>query len=78
MNDSQDKVGVNVRCWKCEQVTTIKAALADIQQWQDGTLVQDAMPYLDADERELLISRTCSPCFDKMFGEGDAGWDNWD
>ena len=65
----REMVGINVRCWKCESVITIQAALEDIQAWQDGTMVKDAMPYLNAGERELLISRTCDPCFDKMFGE---------
>ena len=25
------------------------------------------MPYLNAGEREILISKTCDECFDKMF-----------
>ncbi|SVC55010.1 uncharacterized protein METZ01_LOCUS307864 [marine metagenome] len=64
----REKVGINVRCWRCEGVTTVHAALEDIQAWQDGTLVQDAMPYLNTEERELLISRTCDSCWDKMYG----------
>ena len=42
--------------------------LHDMGRWQNGSLIQDAMPYLSADERELLISGTCGTCFDKMFG----------
>ena len=30
-------------------------------------LIQNAMPNLSADDRELLISGICGPCFDKMF-----------
>ena len=40
----------------------------DVVDWKGGKYIQDAMPYLSADERELLISGTCGTCFDKMFG----------
>lgn len=33
--------------------------------------VQDIFPYLSADERELLISHTCSECWNKMFGSDE-------
>jgi hypothetical protein len=68
---NEEKIGLKVRCWKCEQVFEVRAALEDIQAWQDGALVQDAMPYLDAGKRELLISRTCNVCFDELFGGED-------
>jgi len=29
--------------------------------------IQDAMPYLSDSEREILISKTCGECFDKIF-----------
>ena len=41
----------------------------DLKRWEDGELIQDAMPYLSAGERELLISGVCGKCFDKMFEE---------
>jgi hypothetical protein len=34
-------------------------------------LIQKAMPYLTADEREMFISGTCSDCWDKLFPESD-------
>jgi hypothetical protein len=37
--------------------------------WKEGMLIQDAMPELSADERQLLISGTCGKCWDKMFQE---------
>ena len=40
----------------------------DYTSWENGELIQNAMPYLSADERELLISGTCGTCFDNMFG----------
>jgi hypothetical protein len=41
----------------------------DVEKWMDGALIQDAMPYLNPDERELLISRICPTCWVEMFGE---------
>ena len=41
----------------------------DFEAWQEGKYIQDAMPYLSAGERELLISGTCDDCWGKMFGE---------
>ena len=39
-----------------------------LKKWRDGMKAQDAFPYLNNDERELLISGTCGTCFDRMFG----------
>ena len=44
---------------------------ADYKNWQEGALIQDALPYLTTDQRELLISATCGTCWDDMFGEED-------
>ncbi len=40
----------------------------DYKAWENGKVIQDAMPYLTPGEREVLISGTCGSCFDKMFG----------
>jgi hypothetical protein len=40
----------------------------DLSDWKsEKKYIQDAMPYLSAGEREILISKTCGECFDKMF-----------
>ena len=61
---------MNVACNVCNDSVTLTVNPVDVIQWQQGELIQDAMPYLDADERELLISNTCAVCFEEMFGEG--------
>ena len=45
----------------------MKVVQGDYEAWENGKLIQDVMPYLSADEREVLISGICGPCFDKMF-----------
>ena len=34
----------------------INATVEQVELWQNGTLIQDAMPQASADEREFLIS----------------------
>ncbi len=63
---------ITAHCRQCNTDVDIAVMEGDFEKWQMGELIQDAMPYLTPDEREILISGTCGPCFDKMFGE------NWD
>lgn len=66
---TQEKVAI--QCVKCDNVHIILVGSNDLQRWKDGELIQDAMPYLSADEREILISNICGRCFEQMFGEGE-------
>ena len=54
-------------CQFCQVDHIVMADQMDVANWENGALIQDAMPYLSADERELFISGTCGACFDKMF-----------
>tara|TARA_R110002020_G_scaffold165900_1_gene353705 strand:+ start:147 stop:377 length:231 start_codon:yes stop_codon:yes gene_type:complete len=61
-------------CRACGTTVQITVLGPDYDKWKHGELIQNAMPYLSADERELLISGTCGSCFDQMFGESDDDW----
>lgn len=67
LTDRNDTVTVN--CRVCKESHTLMVNTNDLQSWATGSYIQDVMPYLSADERELLISRTCGVCWDEMFGE---------
>ena len=54
-------------CRRCRRVSEIMVDPADIKRWQDGEHIQDALFYLSADQRELIISQTCGVCFDELF-----------
>lgn len=59
-------------CWCTKQQPPIMVDPDDYDRWQkNGELIQNAMPYLTADEREMLISRTCGTCWESMFGDED-------
>jgi|TARA_R110000772_G_scaffold213973_1_gene324519 hypothetical protein len=56
-----------VKCRQCKRVELLPVVAADVAAWKLGQLIQTAMPYLDADKREILISQTCGTCFEAMF-----------
>lgn len=58
---------VAVPCRRCNEVTELKVDFEGFTKWQQGELIQNALPELDVDQRELLISGTCPTCWDEMF-----------
>ena len=72
---TKEMVEFGVGCLCCGETFPITAAPEDVINWQSGQLIQEAMPYLNPDERELLISKTCGSCFGEMFGENCDDWD---
>lgn len=43
----------------------------DFQAWQDGVSIQNAMPYLTADEREFIMTGITPEEWAKTFGEDE-------
>lgn len=62
------EVTIITACPFCGRANEIEVNEADYWDWQDGELVQNAFPYLSADEREMLISGICPTCWEKTFG----------
>ena len=56
-----------LKCNTCDESEQVKIDPEHLRSWQNGELIQVAMPYLDAGQRELLISGLCSKCFDSIF-----------
>lgn len=54
-------------CRECCKTVKMSVDPEGVRQYNEGEKVQDAFPYLTADEREILISGICGECFDKMF-----------
>jgi len=65
-----EKIKIFVNCHMCDKEHTVEVFEEDYHRWEAGELIQDAMPYLSAGERELLISGTCESCFYRLFGVG--------
>lgn len=49
-------------CPMCDAITTVYAKPEDVWRWEDGELIQNAMPYLKPCEREVFISGLCYEC----------------
>ena len=59
---------VAVPCKKCNGMNEIEVDFEKFIAWRSGKmLIQEALPELDADQRELLISGICPKCWDEMF-----------
>lgn len=67
MKINYKEVTVVTQCPICGRANEIEVNDMDYLDWKDGTLAQDAFPYLDANEREMLISGICPDCWNNMF-----------
>lgn len=56
------------KCNRCKEEYQLEVYEEDYIAWLNGKLhLQDALPYVPADSRELLISGMCGKCFVKIF-----------
>ncbi len=56
-------VSIPIKCPKCAYVSFVDVTKSELKAWRiDGELIQNAMPRLSVDEREILISGLCLDC----------------
>lgn len=66
------RIVVAIDCVECQQQQLLKVRPDDLEKYQAGAgHVQDIFPYLLPSEREVLLSRICGDCWDRMFDTGD-------
>ena len=58
-----------VNCRMCNSQNFVRVDESDFIAWRNGELIQNALPYLDANERELLQTQICGTCFDYIFSD---------
>lgn len=61
-------IEIEVRCPVCGKTEIVVAPFEGYTAWNSGVPIQEALPCLSADERELLLSGICPTCWDKLFG----------
>ena len=71
-------VKVSCDCPFCGHVSELFVNAAGYRRWQAGELIQTALPTLNADERECLISGLCTLCQKDFFDEDDEELDEED
>lgn len=62
-------------CKECKIEYTFMLPQDGIDLYLAGAHVQDAFPMLSPEERELMISGICGPCWDVLFPEEEE--DDW-
>jgi hypothetical protein len=58
-------------CSFCGTQYIVDLPAEKVKRWRDGEHIQNVFPEMSPDEREILISGTCSECWDKYMK-------NWD
>lgn len=64
-------VSVTCSCAFCGKDTELIVPARGYRLWQEGELIQNALPELSATDRETLISGLCKSCQDDLFGGDD-------
>ena len=67
MTEAKDMVEIGAGCTMCSQRFIIQASRTGYNAWKSGGLIQKVLSELSKEDRELLISGTCSACFEKLF-----------
>lgn len=61
---------VTLNCKICTATHIIEVPVSGYLKWQQRrAAIQDALPTLSAEDREMLMSGICPACWDKLFGE---------
>ncbi len=60
---------MRIRCRHCGDDHSVPVQPEQFAAWKSGTLIQNAMPNLTNEQRELLITQTCQRCWDAMWRE---------
>lgn len=68
INDNAVRVSCNAGCGRSFEVPL---TIGQEAAWRGGALIQRVTSGLDPDQRELLISGTCSECWNKLFSNED-------
>lgn len=55
---------ITKECPFCKELHSVTVPDEGLEKYRMGAYVQVAFPDLSADEREILISGTCGPCWD--------------
>lgn len=71
-------VTVEIVCPFCGAEHGVEVNLAQFERWQNGELIQRAMPNLSPTEREQLISGMCPKCQAEFFDSDDEDEDEGD
>lgn len=59
---------VEIKCPMCGGIHEVWCDENEFENWENGELIQRAMPNLNPTEREQLVSHICPTCQARVFG----------
>lgn len=62
---------IYTKCPYCKSENRVSVVQRDYLAWRKDTLIGEAFPYLNSDQREMLMTGICPKCFINVFGEDD-------
>lgn len=62
-------ISLEVECEYCGDIHIVSVNEFDFNDWKSGSLIQDAMPYLNESQKQLLISQMCDECWNRMYDD---------
>ncbi len=69
----EGEIAVSVLCPACSKMHTLTVPVAGYMLWLIGEPVQVAFPDIAREDREMLVTGTCSSCWLEMYGPPPAG-----
>lgn len=66
-------IKLQIRCINCGSLNTLEVTGDSLNEYYSPNrrYIQDIFPYLNAEERELLISQICPKCWEETFGSDE-------
>lgn len=68
-NTSKETINLTVTCPVCGLTSNVTVNKKDYEAWKAGARIQNALSYLPAAQRELLMTGICNDCWDSMFSK---------
>lgn len=60
---------VQWNCQRCQKSVSVDVPEEGLGAWETGTLIQDALPDVHSDIREMLMMRWCLQCVEEVYEE---------
>lgn len=62
-------IELDINCMMCKRDQHLVVGSDDIKRFNGGQYAQVAFDYLTPAQREVIISRVCPECWDRVMGE---------
>lgn len=68
---------VKITCRKCGKVYEFPVFVDDLEKYTTRQMnIQDALPYVSPEYRELIISHICPTCWDELIGTDEEEYED--